>query len=201
MKKTDPRIIRTRHLLANALMTLIERKGYEAITITDIAQEATLNRSTFYMHYRDKDELMQSIIAQVLEHIEHVPRLKSQSEPYIDYIQRLYTYLFEHVQQHHAFYKIMLRQRSVAGFTQQMQQHIEALGLQWLTLTTWQQKQTPPELFMSFVGAGFMGLIRWWIQHDMPYSPDYMAKQFMKFTLFGMHRDFGIPYDDTTMPD
>ena len=50
-ERVDRRVQRTRHLLNEALMSLIMEKGYEAITVQDIIDRANLGRSTFYAHY------------------------------------------------------------------------------------------------------------------------------------------------------
>ncbi len=195
-KKVDPRIIRTQNLLRSALLVLISQKGYDAITVQDITEQATLNRSTFYLHYQDKEDLMQTMIKEVFVEIQDIPRQKPQQESNVTYIERLYTHLFQHVYQHQDFYKVIFQERSVASFTQQIQTHIEELGLKWMAVRRWEQVQIPPELFISFIGSGFMGMIRWWISNDYPYPPDYMAQKFMRLTLIGMHRDFGINPDD-----
>jgi hypothetical protein len=56
--KTDRRVLRTRAALRQALMELIREKGYEALTVEEITQHANLGRATFYLHYRDKDDLL-----------------------------------------------------------------------------------------------------------------------------------------------
>src|SRR5258708_11562153 len=56
----DRRITRTRGMLEHALTSLILKKGYEAITIQDICDEANVGRSTFYAHYTSKDDLKRS---------------------------------------------------------------------------------------------------------------------------------------------
>ena len=57
MKKPDRRVERTRELLQLALIELISQRGYDAITIQDIADRANVGRTTFYWHYNSKDEL------------------------------------------------------------------------------------------------------------------------------------------------
>ena len=59
-KKEDRRVGRTRRLMHEALMALIVEKGYETVTVQDILDRADVGRSTFYAHYRDKDELLLS---------------------------------------------------------------------------------------------------------------------------------------------
>src|SRR5664279_2433284 len=56
--KRDRRIERTRQLLSKALMDLIVERGYESITIQDITDRANVSRTTFYLHFKDKDELL-----------------------------------------------------------------------------------------------------------------------------------------------
>ena len=61
VETTDPRIRRSRHMLMEALAKLLTQKSFEDISIQEIAAEATLNRATFYLHYPDKDALMQAM--------------------------------------------------------------------------------------------------------------------------------------------
>jgi AcrR family transcriptional regulator len=58
----DPRIRRTRQLLEQALEKLLETKEFEKISVQDIADQATVNRATFYDHYNDKSALLVSMI-------------------------------------------------------------------------------------------------------------------------------------------
>lgn len=58
----DPRVKRTRKLLHDAFDSLLTEKGFEAITVQDIAERATLNRATFYAHFQDKFDLVDSRI-------------------------------------------------------------------------------------------------------------------------------------------
>jgi Bacterial regulatory proteins, tetR family len=58
--KTDRRVRRTRELLRRALFSLIQEQGYDRITVQDLLDRADIGRSTFYAHYRDKDDLLLS---------------------------------------------------------------------------------------------------------------------------------------------
>ncbi|MEK3969352.1 hypothetical protein BSK49_30175 [Paenibacillus odorifer] len=66
MKKQDPRIQRTRENIMNGFMRLIKQKDFSDITISDITQEAEINRSTFYYHFVDKYDLIDVIQREVL---------------------------------------------------------------------------------------------------------------------------------------
>src|SRR5579859_6307075 len=59
----DPRVKRTRQMLQCALAKLLKKKGFDQISVQDIADEATLNRATFYDHYDDKFALLECLVA------------------------------------------------------------------------------------------------------------------------------------------
>ncbi len=63
-KHIDPRVQRTRKLLEQSFLELIDEKGFQEITIQDIADRATVNRATFYAHFEDKFDLFNSLIRQ-----------------------------------------------------------------------------------------------------------------------------------------
>jgi AcrR family transcriptional regulator len=57
----DPRILRSRRMLMEALAKLLSKKDFEDISVQEISDEATLNRATFYLHYPDKSALLQAM--------------------------------------------------------------------------------------------------------------------------------------------
>jgi AcrR family transcriptional regulator len=62
-ENTDPRVLRSRQMLMEALLRLLARKEFDDISIQEIADEATLNRATFYLHYPDRNALLQAMTA------------------------------------------------------------------------------------------------------------------------------------------
>lgn len=65
MEKTiDPRILRTRQLIMDAFMQLVIEKDFKDMTIKDITERATVNRSTFYYHFLDKYDLLEKVLAE-----------------------------------------------------------------------------------------------------------------------------------------
>ncbi|MBM7542060.1 TetR/AcrR family transcriptional regulator [Amphibacillus cookii] len=65
-KKTDPRIKRTRKLIMDAFITLSAKKSFDMITVKDITEEATINRATFYYHFKDKYDLIEQTLKEDL---------------------------------------------------------------------------------------------------------------------------------------
>jgi AcrR family transcriptional regulator len=62
-ENTDPRVLRSRQMLMESLLRLLTRKEFADISIQEITDEATLNRATFYLHYPDKNALLQAMTA------------------------------------------------------------------------------------------------------------------------------------------
>lgn len=65
VNQQDPRVLRTRQFIKEAFRELLQSKGFDSITIYDIAQKATINRATFYAHYEDKYALLEEYTEQV----------------------------------------------------------------------------------------------------------------------------------------
>lgn len=61
-EELDPRVKRTRLLITEAFTELIDEKGFQSITVADITERATINRSTFYAHFEDKFDLFDFVV-------------------------------------------------------------------------------------------------------------------------------------------
>src|SRR5215471_3853565 len=68
-ERTDLRVRRTHALLRKTLIDLIAEKGFDAVTVGDIAEQAMVNRSTFYRHYPDKYALVTSIFEEAVDQV------------------------------------------------------------------------------------------------------------------------------------
>lgn len=83
-KTVDPRAIRTRNLIIDSLIKLSKQKAFKNITITDITNEATINRATFYYHFIDKYDLLEqtlrhNIMNNVLNEISETKKINADS--------------------------------------------------------------------------------------------------------------------------
>ncbi len=66
----ERRRLRTRQLLAQSTLDLILEKGYDAITIQDITERADVGRGTFYLHFKDKEEVVWTMFRESFEKLE-----------------------------------------------------------------------------------------------------------------------------------
>jgi AcrR family transcriptional regulator len=123
-KHTDLRVRYTRSILREALIDLIDEKGFDAVTVGEISERAMINRATFYRHYQDKYALVESIFQ------ETVDTLLSESGPPAQDIETFikldstfesgWTKLFEHFARYARLYRAMLGSRGSNWFTAHM---------------------------------------------------------------------------------
>lgn len=65
----DLRVIKTRRLIRDAFISLVNERGFKSITVNDISDRAMINRSTFYLHYTDKFDLLQKLVSEAIQNI------------------------------------------------------------------------------------------------------------------------------------
>ncbi len=171
--KNDRRSQRTQRMLHEALMSLMQEKRYDDITVQDILDRADIGRSTFYAHYRDKEDLMTSGLMHLMEIFSQMV-----AEPSTQGQQRLLPAreLFEHVQENQNLFRGMVHGRGLELFFEKGQE----FWIQKLTtdlqarLPIGQQPAVPVPVLAQFVAGTFVTMLRWWLDNKMPYSPEEM---------------------------
>lgn len=194
--RIDPRVVRTRQMLRDALIALIQEVGFEPITVRDIAERATLNRATFYLHYRDKDDLLVRSMHELMEELEAeigLPLLIS-SEITLEAISKPMMQAFRHFARHEVFYRVTLCEVSIPSAIIEMQRSIENLMLRWMTQLPLDRTRSlvDPAMVTKFVSSAYIGIVRWWLENGMPHSVEHMADQFIKLISLGIFRSIGL---------
>ena len=107
-KKTDLRIIKTKKVLFDALISLLEEMPFEEIKISDICDRALINRSTFYSHYQDKYELLSNYIYELKNALtEDLNKNDSSNNPREYYMQMISIFL-NHIESKKDIYKTIM---------------------------------------------------------------------------------------------
>ena len=177
--KQDRRSQRTRHLLSAALVELIREKDYNAITVSDIIDRANVGRSTFYAHYRDKDDLFVGELDRVIELLSQ--RLPGQEE--IPFFPSLG--LFRHVGEEYELYKALLWTPGIDLLIKHMQKSLSQRIVQGLEKSG-REYEIPLPALATFIAGSFLSLLKWWLENKMIYSPEEMDKIFKSLTISGI---------------
>jgi Transcriptional regulator len=179
--KTDRRIQKTRQLLKDALISLILEKGFESVTIQEILDRANVGRSTFYMHFENKYELLHSCFEEFNEMFEkHAPGVSAN----IGGGSFILT-LFRLVGKNQRLCKALLGRDDMDMFFNPAHQFIFTYFDESIKKTVSNEKQSSLQLEMlaHYISSALIGTLRWWVYKDMPYTPEEMDQNFRRFAL------------------
>jgi AcrR family transcriptional regulator len=179
----DRRSRRTHQLLAEALIALISERRYAEVTVQDILNRANVGRTTFYRHYWDKDDLLASEMARVIDVL--YSRVIPSANPDLPPIPSLE--IFHHLQEQRALYVSLVRARAsellLSTLTERLGYHVEQHLRGVLTRPI---NNLVVQLTAYFLASTLTSLLRWWIQNDMLLSPAQMDALYRQLTLPGV---------------
>ncbi len=184
----DRRVQKTRKLLQDALIELVSEKGFESVTIKEILDRANVGRSTFYTHFQDKHELLQScfeIIGTLLE--KHNAQLSgsrlSGNLSNSDFILNIFRF----VEQNHHLFKALLGKQGIAMFHHPIYDYIFDYMFEASKMMLPLEKQTSyqPEMAAHYFVSAFIGTLRWWVDKDMPCTVEELDMLFKQLALHG----------------
>jgi AcrR family transcriptional regulator len=181
--KVDRRVRRTRALLRGALLAMILEKGYERVTVQDIIDRADVGRSTFYAHFRDKEDLL----VFGLEELRAAFQPDQQPTNGGDADTRTASptlAVFEHFAAHREVWRAMAGKRGAEMFTRYLHQFLtELLRTQLAARTPGQETRVPLDAVVEFAVDALVGLgVHWWLENDLPYSPEEMDQLYRRLT-------------------
>jgi AcrR family transcriptional regulator len=176
-KKEDPRVLRTRLRLREAMLSLLEEQEYSNITISDLTQTARLNRATFYLHYEGKEALLIDALdwhfGQLTEEIDKKLEGKSILDNALS--ERM---TFAYVAEHRKLYEVLLSPTGPGFAMQRMIDAIASFGEARVSAMLPEGTDIPEGFVLTsqHVAGGLFALVRWWVQKGMPYSVEEMAE-------------------------
>lgn len=189
-KKTDLRVLRTKKLIKEAFLTLIKKKGFQAITIQDIAEEAFINRATFYLHYQDKYDLLDQICNNYLNELMDVINFSfhiQNGEINVKRFKITIQKVFEKIEEDLEFYKVMFGPNGVPDFSDKVEEFIFAKFKANFTdiVGDLSKLDIPADFLLNFISSAYIGVVKWWLNTDNRYSPEYMADHLAKIITKG----------------
>ena len=181
-RRLDRRVQRTRKLLRESLMALILEEGYDPISIQDITDKANLGRATFYLHFKDKDELLLDVMDQLMaDFLDQVPQVSEAQWRLED--SKAIAKLFDFAADHYDLYRILIFGSGGITASRQLHQTV-AENIKICIEKDIRERGADPALPSEFIANHFAGsllsTIYWWLDNDLPYSVEEMAIMFQK---------------------
>lgn len=185
-KRVDRRIQRTRQILHDALIALILEKGYDKITVQNIIDRANVGRSTFYAHFLDKDDLMESSVEKLRAELgQHIA--PSNDDDLQDVLMPSLA-LFRHTQKQHHLYKAMLGGRGIEIVLIAIRDGLSAHARAYVEQVERAGKRLaiPVEILTTHLVGSLQTMLKWWLDNDMPYPPEQMNEMFLQLVRGGI---------------
>lgn len=203
---TDPRALRTRQSLRDALMEVVVDKPFRDLTITDITKCAGINRATFYLHYEDKYALLDDCAFELFSEIRNSVEAKlgfkpnlALPEPFADHHKQM-NIVLQHIQKHSDFYKAMFANDGDPLFYNLFLNNASTWIMSVLKDITSTQNRCVDdeviEMMVRFQSSGNFAVISWWLENDMRVPIEILAKRLAAITVPPMIRMLEIDLTD-----
>lgn len=193
----DRRVTRTKRLLLDALMDLIEERGLEGLTVRDLTEKAGLNRGTFYLHYKDIPDLLEqskeemiSGIFRVASHAMQSPEAQKACPTDVPHpvTLRTFNFLYDNAR----FFSVMLGPNGDPSFMSKwkklMLEQIHEKSL------VYQPKDSnlpiPRDYLVAYIVSAHFGILQHWFETGMKLPPLEMAKLMSQLNYLGPKRIF-----------
>ncbi len=181
-RKLDRRVKRTRDVLGDALITLMHEKAFDDITVQDVLDLAGVSRSTFYAHYRDKDDLFLSDADEFFEHMANVLTRCGDTSGRVAPVREM----FEHVASLGTLYDSMVASGNFQDAMELAQEHF-ARGIERRLNQLCPASSSGSHAAQAYAFAGAMfSLMRWWLDHGKSISPAQMDEDFHRMVWAGV---------------
>lgn len=177
----DRRARRTRKALHDALMRLVMRSGYDDLTVQDILDEADVGRSTFYAHFKSKDDLLRSGFDDFRKDLLRVHGAHAPARG-----ERVSLALFAHVAEALPVYRALIGGRGAALADDEFRKVVaELLGT--LMIRTAITDNLPPGLWLRFAVDTFLCVLAWGMEQKVYPDPELLDAHFLRLLGAGLN--------------
>src|SRR6185437_9528561 len=173
---TNVRVRRTQKLLREALIELIEERGFEALTIGELTERAMVSRAAFYRNYQDKYDLVEQIFEEAMSALLSAVRELGQAHP-----AETWVTFFEHIAEYERLYRALLGRNGSPWFVRRMRGSLADLIKERGQLphgpdASSRSVHSFSDAFVpDLVSAMFVEAITWWLEQGRPYTPKEIA--------------------------
>lgn len=172
MDKVDRRIIKSQNAIHSAFLAMLIEDGFDNITVKTITERADISRKTFYLHYVDKYDLLDKIVAEHLSHLHDVCESKRDK----GLIEGTVIW-FLYFEQHKAFFAALFRSKGTVSFRQKLLQFILGEVEKKLDADERLQGTMDKQIIKRFLGSAVMGVLESYILDEIDGDIEAVAMQ------------------------
>ncbi len=194
MTKTDRRIQRTRKLFQEALIALVRERGYDAITIQDIANRANLGRTTFYLHFNSKDDLFISCHESVLREFHFgLTHVLSREELLSPEAAPGMVSAYRHLQDERAMlYSIFRGKDGLLILSRLRESNAQEIKSSLSAAFETSRTSIPLDLLANYLAGAQIALVQWWLEKRQSHTLEDLAQIFHRLQRAAICDAFGL---------
>ena len=180
----DRRVQRTQQLLEAALLSLIKEKEFDLITVQEIIDRANVGRATFYAHYENKEDLIESGFEGLLATLRERQReTRGQSGNIDEQLFAFSRHLLAHANEHRDIFPSMVSKRGGALIQHLLRHLLVKVVRDDVKAMMPKGGQVPEEAVVQFIAGGLFGLIMWWLSGKRRLSVEEVDGLFRRLAL------------------
>jgi AcrR family transcriptional regulator len=173
----ERRRLQTRKMLMQATLQLVLEKGYDAITIQNITDQADLGRGTFYIHFKDKEEVVWTMFQDLYQEMEQKAHQQlDRNMPQVEYYGLLN--IFRHAEKNRDLYRLMFGGQGSALLTVRVQDFLAKTFLFDIRNAPDPKEinfSLPEEIEAQILTGMISRLLFWWLETPNDYTAGQMA--------------------------
>lgn len=174
-KKMDPRVIKTRNNLRRALVSLMQRESLSSISVQKITETAHITRGTFYLHYKDKQDFIQTALQDFIDDL-FANVMITPSDRRASRVFSLKC-AFAYIEQNADVFTVLLGKSVGERFYDQLFERLQGEMMAYVRETRFpvDHSAVPLELQIDFVVSAVLGVISRWLDQGLVYTSRYMT--------------------------
>ena len=177
-KKEDLRVVKTKANLYRGLMELMKDQTFEEIKVSDICNKSMINRSTFYDHFNDKYELLQSLMEDLKEELEEKIKVEKEIHSIREYYIETINLLLTHITENISIYSSVIKNNSNSIAHDMMINTILNSVTKYINENYINESNIPTERIVLFYASGLLSICLEEMKDPTSFNKDNILKYF-----------------------
>lgn len=194
-------------------MELIKEKGYDSISVEEITQRANLGRATFYLHYKDKEDLLIDEFSELanerartlsgipfsawLPNVEN-PDYAIENNPTTPFLM-----VFQHIADNVELYQILLKSEKSDRILERIRKIVAQSIYEFMQTKIKNDPipilfEVPIDLLAAYFSGALLSCVDWWLEQGLSYSTEEMTRMFQRLFFPGARKIIGVSNSETT---
>lgn len=166
--KVDRRIIKSQKVIQSTFLTMLIEDGFDKITVKNITEKADISRKTFYLHYVDKYDLLDTIVNRQLEELERICEQKKEK----GFIEGMVIW-FNYFEQHKTFFAALFESESTVSFRKRL---LDFMKNQLSKKIIHISPEKDAEILLRFLSMAVLGIVESFVLNQLNAGMEQTAK-------------------------